>query len=83
MKNMGHKQSIADPCMYISRNKAGILVVWQSWVDDNLIVGMSQEVKDEGQKLAKDIEIKDVGELKEFIGCKIKIDKLERSAKFT
>ena len=23
MKNMGHKQSIADPCMYFCRNKAG------------------------------------------------------------
>ena len=23
MKNIGHKRSIADPCMYFSRNKAG------------------------------------------------------------
>ena len=40
-------------------------------------------MKDEGKKLAKEIEIEDVGELKEFVGCKIEINKLERSAKFT
>ena len=56
MKNMGHKQSIADPCMYFSSNKAGELAIWLSWVDDNLIVGLPQVVKDEdenGQKKSK------------------------------
>ena len=75
MKNMGHKQSIADPCMYISRNKVGKLAIWLTWVDGNLIVGLPQVVKNEGKKLAKEIEIEDVGELKEFVGCKINIDK--------
>ena len=28
MINTGHKQSIADPCMYLSRNKAGELAIW-------------------------------------------------------
>ena len=46
MKNMGHKQSIADPCMYFSRNKAGELAIWLSLVDDNLIVEPSQVMKD-------------------------------------
>ena len=83
MKNMEHKQSIADPCVYFSRNRNGELVIWLSWVDDNLIGGLLQVVKDEGKKLAKEIKIEDIGELKEFIGCKIEIDKLEQSAKFT
>ena len=39
MKNMAHEQSIADPCLYFSRNKNGELAIWLSWVDDNLIVG--------------------------------------------
>ena len=32
---------------------------------------------------AKEVKIEDVGELKEFIESKIKIDKLEQSAKYT
>ena len=83
MKNMGHKQSIADPCMYFSRNKAGKLAIWLCWVDDNLIVGPPQVVKDEGKKMVNKIKIEDVGELKEFVECKVKIDKSEQSAKFT
>ena len=31
----------------------------------------------------KEVEIEDVGELKEFVGYKIEIDKSEQSAKFT
>ena len=74
---IGHKQSITDPCMYFSRKKNGELVIWLSWVDDNHIVGLLQVTKDEGNKLAKEIEIEDVGKLKEFVGCKVEIDKLE------
>ena len=61
---MGHKQSVADPFMYFSKNKAGELAIWLSWVDDNLILGLPQVVKDEGNKLAKEIKIEDVGEQK-------------------
>ena len=42
--------------------------------DDNLIVGPSQVMKDKGEKLAKEIEIEGIVELKEFVACKIKID---------
>ena len=57
--------------------------MWLCWVDDNPIVGLFQVIKDEGEALAKEIKIEDVGKLKEFIGCKIKIVKLEQSAQFT
>ena len=40
MKKMGREQSIADSYLYFSRNKAGELAIWLSWVDDNLIVGL-------------------------------------------
>ena len=46
---MGHKQSIAVPYMYFSRNKAVELAIWLSWVDDNVIIGLSHVVKDEGE----------------------------------
>ena len=83
MENMRHKQSMADSCMYFSRNKAGKLAIWLSWVDDNLLVGPPKLVKDEGKKLAKEVKIEDVDELKELVGHKIEIDKTERSVKFT
>ena len=40
-------------------------------------------MKHEGEKLANEIEIEDVGKLKEFVGCKIEIDNSEQSTKFT
>ena len=40
-------------------------------------------MKDEGKKLAKEIEIEDVAKQKEFVGSKIEMDKSERSPKFT
>ena len=52
-------------------------------MDDNLIVGLPQVVIDEKEKLAKKIKIEDVGERKEFVGCKIKIVKSEQLANFT
>ena len=83
MKNTEHEQSIADPCMYFSWDNAGELAIWLNWIDNNLIVGPFQVMKDECKKVAKEIEIKYVGKLKEFTGFKTKINKLEKSAKYT
>ena len=52
MKNIGM------PMMYFSRNEDGKLATWLNCVDDNLIVGLSQVVKDEGKKLAKKSKLK-------------------------
>ena len=40
-------------------------------------------IKDKDKKIPKEIKIEDVGKLKEFVGCKIEINKSERSARFT
>ena len=69
--------------MYFSRNKAGELGIWLSWVDDSLTVGLLFVMKDEGEKLAKEIEMEDVNKHELHVGCKIEFDKWERSAKFT
>ena len=39
-------------------------------------------MKDDGNKLAKEMDIEDVSKVKEFVGYKIKIDKSEQSTKF-
>ena len=36
-----------------------------------------------GEKITKEIRIEDVGKLKKLIGCKVEVNKTERSAKFT
>ena len=59
------------------------LVLWLSWVDDSLIIGLLQVVKDGGKKLGKEIEIEDFGKLNKFVGCKIELYKSERKVKFT
>ena len=69
--------------MYFTRNKAVELVIWLSWVDDNLIVGSLHIMKDKGKKIVKEIKIDSVGKLKDFVECKIEINKSERSEKFT
>ena len=57
MKNIRNKQSAVDSCIYFSWNKPGELAIWLSWVDDNLIVGLLQVVKDKGKTKAKEMEI--------------------------
>ena len=57
-ENMGHKRSVAVPCMYFLRSKAGELAIWLSWVDGNLIVGLPQVVKDEGKNWRKKSKMK-------------------------
>ena len=42
-------------------------------MDNNLIIELPHIVKDEDKKLMKEIVIEDYGELKEFVGCKVKI----------
>ena len=74
-EHIGHKQSIADTCIYFWRNKAGELAIWLSWADDNLRVGPLHVIKVGCQKLEKEIEIEDAGKPKEFIGCKDEMNK--------
>ena len=83
MKNMGHTHSIADPCMFFFRNNAGEFLLLLSWVDDNLLVVILDVVKVKGKKITREFEIDDVSELKEFIRCKVEINKSVRLAKFT
>ena len=64
--------------MYVFlKENNGELVIWLSWVDDNLVAGPPHVIKDEGKKLAKENKIEDVDKLKKFVMCKIKTDKLE------
>ena len=60
--------------MHFSKNKEGKLAMWLSWVDDILIVEPMHVMKNECDESAKEIQI-EIGELKEFVKCKIEVNK--------
>jgi Reverse transcriptase (RNA-dependent DNA polymerase) len=71
MKKLGYQQSNADHTMFIQRKgeKICILVVY---VDDIVLTGNdSVEIKRLKASLAKEFEIKDLGELRYFLGIEV------------
>jgi hypothetical protein len=73
---MGFKRSDSDSCLYFKVTDNG-LVIWISWVDDCLLVGHQDEVKKYHAKMNEYFDCNNVGELREYVGCKIerKIEK--------
>jgi len=82
MKSMGHERSKADPCLYFSW-VAGVLVMWLSWIDDNLCISKPEQVEIEAKKLADRYDVDDLGVMDEYVGCKTDLDVEDRSLKFT
>jgi hypothetical protein len=81
-RHMKYGRSKADPCLYFRWTAFG-LILWLSWVDDCLVGG-----KDEGVKKAKAhmmdlFDCDDVGELKEYVGCKVDYDRNAGTMKLT
>jgi hypothetical protein len=74
-KKMGFRRSSADPCLYVKDAKNG-LVIWISWVDDCLIMGHKSEVSKYHAVMNSYFDCDNIGDLKEYVGCKI--DKQER-----
>ena len=82
MKSMGYKRNGADPCLYFRWTTVG-LVVWLSWVDDCMVWGPKEIVSKENEEFLKRFDCDDVGDVKEYVGCKLERDDEERSFKFT
>eukprot|EP00957_Ditylum_brightwellii_P034962 2649868-Ditylum_brightwellii.AAC.1 len=59
------------------------LIIWLSWIDDGMVWGSRTEVPKESSKFTGRFDCDDVGEGKEYMGCKINMDKKERSITFT
>ena len=79
---MGFQRSSADPCLYYKNSKNGI-VIWISWVDDCLLVGHRDDVSKYKAMMHQFFECEDIGELKEYVGCKIERDKERKSLKIS
>jgi len=79
---MDYERSKADPCLYFSWTAYG-LVIWLSWVDDLFSTGSDEGLKVAKEEMKKRFDCEDVGELNEYVGCKIDYDKKEGALKMT
>ena len=69
-KDMGYNRSKADPCLQYKWID-GRLILWLTWVDDLLNLGNKEDVLKEKEEMKERFECDDVGEAKEYIGCKL------------
>ena len=67
MKEIGMERSKADPCMYFSWTQWGLVIII-SWIDDNMIVGSKEAVKNVKKMFMEQFECDDVGPLNEYVG---------------
>ena len=75
--SIGFKRTYADHCVYINHETGIILALW---VDDLIIMGKKMEaVENIKNKLRKEFEMKDMGELKYFLGIHVQRNREERT----
>ena len=72
-RSMNYQRSKEDPCLYIRWTKEG-LVLWISCVDDCLVTGEKKEVKMAKEQMMARFDCDEIGELKEYVGCKVEYD---------
>jgi len=74
LKDRNYKRSKADPCLYFVwiENRLALFI---SWVDDILAMGYRQDVEQIKADLENAFDCKSEGELKEYVGNKITIEK--------
>eukprot|EP00957_Ditylum_brightwellii_P007110 539753-Ditylum_brightwellii.AAC.1 len=64
----------ANPCLSYKWVN-GKLVIWISWVDDCLNAGPEQEVREAVKQMNSMLKCKELGELAEYVSCKIDYNK--------
>jgi hypothetical protein len=82
MRYMGYTRSDSDPCLYYKWTTVG-LIIWLSWVDDCLCLGDEQQVQKSKEEMKEIFDCDDVGDMTEYVGCKIERDQNEGSLVFT
>ena len=83
MRYMKFKRSNADPCLYWKYSEKTGLIVWLSWVDDCCVIGNESVVLESKEQLKSLFECEDVGELTEYVGCKLDWNREAGTIKFT
>jgi len=82
MKSIGCQRSNVDNCVYYKWNESGLSLV-ASWLDDLIVTGEEDIVSHQKSKLKEMVSIDDCGNIDEYIGCKVDINRDERELKFT
>src|SRR5579859_8128408 len=76
IKSIGFKQTHADHYIYINRLTGIIIAIW---VDDLMIFGKDMvRINKLKAELGKEFEMKDIGELKYFLGIQVQRDRKNR-----
>ena len=73
---MEFRKSWDDSCLYSNWTDDG-LVLWLSWMDDCLCLGEAEVVVKSKDGMLKRFDCDDIGEVKEYLGYKIDINKEE------
>jgi len=68
---MEYERSKADPCLQFKWEENSGLIIWLTWVDDCLITGKKDRVIEAKRAMMSMFECDEVGELKEYVGCKL------------
>ena len=76
LKMVGLERSKADPCVYFKWTEKGIMI-WSSWVDDILSCGNKAEVLKGREALKQHFDLDEIGEINEYVGCKINYNQEE------
>ena len=71
MKSINYHPSEMDPCLFIkekdNHQKSFVII----YVDDGRIFGTKEDIKETIQALNETFKVKDLGVLKNFVGCKL------------
>lgn len=82
MKSLGMTKHKVDPCVYHRWTDQG-LNLWASWVDDILSFGSERDVIQGREELKKHFALDEIGEMMEYVGCRIDYNKEEGSVKIS
>jgi hypothetical protein len=80
--SMDYARSKADPCLYFAWTING-LIVWISWVDDCLVCGKTEGVKIAKKQMMDRFDCDEIGNMDEYVGCKLERNYEDRSMKIT
>src|SRR5579859_5279262 len=76
LKSIGFNQTYSDPCVYVNKDTEVIIAMW---VDDLIIFGKNMlSIQDLKAALNKEYEMKDLGELKYFLGIQVHHSKKQK-----
>ena len=80
---MKFQRSQADPCLYYKWNEHHGYTIWLSWCDDLACFGDKTAVDSAVKDVSTHFEVDDVGDMKDYLGCALDIDRTKRTCKIT